>query len=83
MLVVGPAAVTRHVSPSFTTDRTAVIEHRAAQVDRRLVLHQVEWTASRPVTSGPDSMDDVADLERADAALGERRLERRLRARCA
>ena len=41
MLVVGPAAVTRQPSPSFTHHRAAVIEHRAVQIDRRLVLHQV------------------------------------------
>ena len=41
MLVVGPAAVTRQRVALLHDDRTAVIEHRAAQIDRRLVLHQV------------------------------------------
>ena len=77
MLVVGPAAVTRQPLAAFLHDhRTAVIEDRAAQIDRRLVLHQVRVDRVAAGEHAAGDHHDVADLERAHVGLAERRAQR-------
>ena len=49
-------------------DRTAVIEHRAAQIDRRLVLHQIRVDRVAAGEHPAGHQHDVADLQRADVA---------------
>ena len=66
MLVVGPAAVTRQPLAFLHDDRAAVIEHRPAQIDRRLVLHQVRVHGVAAGEHPARHEHDVADLERAD-----------------
>jgi len=88
MLVVGPAAVTRQpLPPSFTSsfnyDRTAVIEDRAVEIDGRRVLHQVRVHGVAAGEHTARDHDDVADLERADILLCQRRIERDFLARYA
>ena len=58
-----------------------MVEHRAAQVDRRLVLHQVRVHGVAAGEHPARDQHDVADLERAHLLLGERRLQRHFAAR--
>ena len=68
MLVVGPAAVTRQPLAFLHDDRTAVIEHRAAQIDRRLVLHQMRVHGVAAGEHPARHQHDVADLQRRGSA---------------
>ena len=75
MLVVGPAAFTVHVSPCFQHHGAAVIEHRAVQIHRRRILHQVRM---HRVAAGVDvaaDQHDVADFQRPHLLFGERRAQ--------
>src|SRR5262249_6635111 len=55
--------------------RTAVIEDRSAQIDRRIVLHQVRVHGVAPREHPSRDENDVADLQRPDLRFGDRRLE--------
>ena len=60
MLVVGPAAV---------------IEHRAPQVHRRLVRHQVMMHRVTAGVGAPRQQDDVAHVQGARLLFADRRLQ--------
>jgi len=58
-----------------------VVENAARQIDRRLVLHQVRVDGVAAGEHAARDQHDIANLERADLRLGNRRAERDLAAR--
>ena len=81
MLVVGPAAFTVHCVAFLEHHRTAVIENRAVQIDRRRILHQVRVHGVAAGVTFAGDQHHVADFERADCLFAERRRAERLRGR--
>src|SRR5205814_7039041 len=57
---------------------TAVIQDRAAQVDRWLVRHQMRVYVVASAEHPSRDEDDVADFQRAYVGIRERRLQREL-----
>ncbi len=81
MLVVGTGRRDAPAVPLFHHDGSAVVEDAAAQIDRRIVLHQVRVHG---VASGEDAArdeHDVPDLQRPDLFVRDGRLECDLPAR--
>jgi hypothetical protein len=76
MLVVGPAAGDAPLLSFLHDDRTAVIEHRSLQINGRLVLHQIRVHRVTTREHAARHHHDVADLQRSDDGVAQRRFER-------